>query len=91
MPAWRNVTRTRLVVRSEAGGARLGLLLMVVAAAFCWGGIQGIYIAAQNQEPLRLTMGDYLQASGATRGKPDAAWLELRDAVAYIPWCGAYL
>lgn len=67
----------RLVRRS--GGSRFGCLLLALAAGLLWQGGQSCYVSSRNGEPLRMTMREYLNA------KPSAEWLELRDAVVYLP------
>jgi hypothetical protein len=68
-----------MLISGEGGGVRLGLLFLLVGFAGCWGGGQHLYTASRYREPLRLTMDEYL------RTKPTAPWLEVKDAVVYLP------
>jgi hypothetical protein len=67
----------RLIRR--AGGSRFGCLLLALAAGLLWQGAQSCYVSSRNGEPLHMTMQQYLQT------KPNAEWLELRDAVVFLP------
>lgn len=66
------------VARREGVG-RFGCLLLIVAVALLWAGGQSCYVAMRNRQLTSMTIQEYLRA------KPSAEWLELRDAVVYLP------
>jgi hypothetical protein len=58
---------------------RFGWLLGLVGVATLWGGSQEVYTAATNGSPTSLTLAEYVAE------RPAAKWLELHNAVVFLP------